>query len=350
MEAAIIAAASPFGRASSHYPQPDRSDQDRSDHHPDRRDRIPRPPRPRPPARRGDRVVALVRDAAKLARTRSEPLGDRGRPARAAAAPSAGLRADALVHAAACVDFDAGLDELMRVNRDSTRRVVELALRAGVTRAVLVSSTRPPAPALLAEIPAPEGPAGAPGDRLRPLEARRRSRRSRRPATPPASSRRSCGPARSSAKTASGSPASCSTPCGTATRCFARSGTTTAGSRSTSSDVVEAVALRPPVRRPRHVQPDRRHDADGRRSSRAIARRSRRTSAWRSKSSPTRRTRGPRAPTASTTPHQSHARARRVELVRRGGPFPQTMIEIAEGLGFQRDARRAAAAPRTARA
>ena len=30
-------------------------------------------------------------------------------------APIEGLKADALVHAAACVDFDAGLDELLRV-------------------------------------------------------------------------------------------------------------------------------------------------------------------------------------------------------------------------------------------
>src|SRR5262245_35495423 len=73
--------------------------------------------------RRGDRVIALVRDASKL-RRRDPGLtvveGDLRGPL-----PAGDLRADALVHAAACIDFDAGLDALMEVNRDGTRRIAE---------------------------------------------------------------------------------------------------------------------------------------------------------------------------------------------------------------------------------
>jgi nucleoside-diphosphate-sugar epimerase/radical SAM superfamily enzyme YgiQ (UPF0313 family) len=94
---------------------------------------------------RGDRVVAIVRDRAKL-RARDGNLTVVEGDLRADLRLPAGLKADALVHAAASVDFDAGLDELMAVNRDGTRRVAELAIRAGATRAVYVSSLQAAGP------------------------------------------------------------------------------------------------------------------------------------------------------------------------------------------------------------
>jgi nucleoside-diphosphate-sugar epimerase len=111
--------------------------------------------------RRGDRVVAIVRDPAKLRRTDRNLTvvqADLGGPL----PDSIAIEADALVHAAACTDFEADPEELMRVNRDGTRRITELAIRSGVRRAVLVSSDHAAGPARPAEIPRPEGAGGEP--------------------------------------------------------------------------------------------------------------------------------------------------------------------------------------------
>jgi nucleoside-diphosphate-sugar epimerase len=110
---------------------------------------------------RGDRVIALVRNAARL--ERADPgltvvEVDLGAPL----PPLGDLRADALVHAGACTDFDAGLEQLMRVNRDGTRRVAALAVAAGVRRAVYVSSDHASGPAAPGELPQVEGVAGRP--------------------------------------------------------------------------------------------------------------------------------------------------------------------------------------------
>src|SRR6185503_6319795 len=110
---------------------------------------------------RGDRVIAIVRDASKL-RRRDPGLSVLEADLREDLPEAGELRADVLVHAAACVDFEAGLDELMRVNRDGTRRVAELGIRAGIRRAVLVSSTQAAGPVEPGEIPQAEGAAGRP--------------------------------------------------------------------------------------------------------------------------------------------------------------------------------------------
>ncbi len=108
---------------------------------------------------RGDTVIAVVRDRARLSIPQASPgsievvEGDITSPI---AAPPA-LRADVLVHAAALVDYGAGESRLMAVNRDGARHAAALAQDLGVRRAVLISSLAAAGPRRPGEIPTPDG-------------------------------------------------------------------------------------------------------------------------------------------------------------------------------------------------
>ena len=88
----------------------------------------------------GHPVVAVVRDRTKL---KDPPTGDI-RIIEAdlthAVTPPPGMNVDLLVHAAALIDYDAGVEALTRTNVHGTRHAAALALALGATRGVLVSS------------------------------------------------------------------------------------------------------------------------------------------------------------------------------------------------------------------
>lgn len=88
----------------------------------------------------GHRVVALVRDRSKL---KDPPTGDilvLEADLKAPVAPPPGVAVDVLVHAAALIDYDAGLDALRRTNVEGSRHAAELAVALGARSGVLISS------------------------------------------------------------------------------------------------------------------------------------------------------------------------------------------------------------------
>ena len=114
---------------------------------------------------RGDHVVALVRDPAKI------PAVPAGTPGRLTVVPgdlasdaarrqvvdavrAAGLPAlDACVHLAALLDYDAPEAKLFAINRDGARRAAEIATDLGVKTAILMSSLAAAGPCAPEEIP-----------------------------------------------------------------------------------------------------------------------------------------------------------------------------------------------------